>query len=127
MEQNPKLLGATVWDAAIVFLKFLDNEKNFLPNYFLGKKTIDIGSGTGLVGIVAALLGANVICTDLPEYVSLMKSNIQKNSAELLRRNVKRSITSRISNPSNLENNNNNSQNTVVGLNKQIQVDELFW
>lgn len=53
--------GATVWPAAMIMLKYL--EKN--PLLIRGKRVVDLGSGTGLTSLAAALLGANhVVCTD---------------------------------------------------------------
>ncbi|KAJ8316924.1 hypothetical protein KUTeg_004828 [Tegillarca granosa] len=40
---------------------------------------IEIGAGTGIVGIVAATFGAHVRITDLSEFVSLMQMNIDAN------------------------------------------------
>ena len=46
-----------------------------------GKTVLDIGCGTGVVGIVAALLGANVVATDGDEtVVDLARRNFQANT-----------------------------------------------
>ena len=72
-------VGCVVWDAAIVLCKFLENENYFpapadevgshshsqisrseiidAPSYWNGKRVIDLGSGTGVVGIAAGVLG----------------------------------------------------------------------
>ena len=71
-------VGCVVWDAAIVLCKFLENNYYFpVPGaanmdgsdshtqiskpenmtYWNGKRVIDIGSGTGVVGIAAGVLG----------------------------------------------------------------------
>ena len=73
-------VGCVVWDAAIVLYKFLENKHYFPvpdatvggsdshteiskpvivsdPSYWNGKRIIDLGSGTGVVGIVAGVLG----------------------------------------------------------------------
>ena len=76
-------VGCVVWDAAIVLCKFLENNYYFPvpgsgagnmdgsdshtqiskpestsdPSYWNGKRVIDIGSGTGVVGIAAGVLG----------------------------------------------------------------------
>lgn len=49
-------VGCVVWDAGIVLAKYLDyihKNKNFISK----KSVIDIGSGTGIVGLCAAALG----------------------------------------------------------------------
>lgn len=51
--------GATVWPAAHVLSKYL--EKRFGPGGMLGLRCIDLGAGTGAVGIAAAVLGADVM------------------------------------------------------------------
>ena len=49
-----------------------------LPHSFLrGKRVIELGSGTGIVGIVAArCLPATLVLTDLPELLPLLSSNL---------------------------------------------------
>ena len=74
-------VGCVVWDAAIVLCKFLENKHYFPvpdtntvgvsdshtqisiletvsePLYWNGKQVVDLGSGTGVVGIAAGVLG----------------------------------------------------------------------
>ena len=46
------------------------------------KSVLELGSGIGLVGIAASLLGANeCILTDLPYTIDLMKRNIELNTS----------------------------------------------
>ncbi|XP_066933657.1 protein N-lysine methyltransferase METTL21D-like [Clytia hemisphaerica] len=83
-------VGHVVWDAAIVLAKFLDG-KYFTSNETLtlqGKSVVELGSGTGLVGLVAAMNGASVRITDLNELVPLMEKNIEANQ-HLLQGNAK--------------------------------------
>ncbi|GMH40558.1 hypothetical protein BSKO_08462 [Bryopsis sp. KO-2023] len=70
--------GVVVWDAAIVLAHYL--HKN--PYELKGKRVVELGSGTGVVGLAAALLGANVILTDLPRMMDLLQRNIEGNSQE---------------------------------------------
>lgn len=77
LSQDWKRLGvaAVVWDAAVVLCMFLE-----LGNVDLkGKKTIELGAGTGLVGIVAALLGANVTITDREPALEFLTANVREN------------------------------------------------
>lgn len=54
--------GATVWPAAVVLTRYLERHATTLLR---DKRVVDLGSGTGITSIAAALLGAKeVICTD---------------------------------------------------------------
>ncbi|CAG0919487.1 unnamed protein product [Notodromas monacha] len=55
-------VGCVVWDAALALVKFLDVQKlNPAASETIvdvsGKTIVELGSGTGCVGIAAALLG----------------------------------------------------------------------
>lgn len=54
-------VGCVVWDAAIVLSKYLETEQfcsvqSGISTWF-SKNIIELGAGTGLVGLVAATLG----------------------------------------------------------------------
>ncbi|KAL3135932.1 hypothetical protein ABBQ32_006978 [Trebouxia sp. C0010 RCD-2024] len=51
--------GAVVWDAALVLLNYFCKD----PTLVRGKRTIELGAGTGIVGLTAAILGAQVVVT----------------------------------------------------------------
>merc|ERR1712117_1014288 len=58
--------GVVVWDAAIVLAKYLQTVQGQLQ----GRSVIELGSGTGVVGLSAAALGASpVLLTDLPALI----------------------------------------------------------
>ncbi|XP_057309361.1 protein N-lysine methyltransferase METTL21D-like [Hydractinia symbiolongicarpus] len=75
-------VGYVVWDAALVLSKFIDGSycKSIFP--LDGKNVIELGAGTGIVGMVAATLGAFVKVTDLDELVPLMTKNITENKLQ---------------------------------------------
>ena len=54
-------VGCVVWDAALVLCKFLENQEYFPPGYWNGKRVVDLGSGTGVVGLAAGTLGYETI------------------------------------------------------------------
>ncbi|XP_019349619.2 protein N-lysine methyltransferase METTL21D [Alligator mississippiensis] len=67
--------GAVVWDAALVLAKFLERGRPALRR----RAVLELGAGTGAVGIMAASLGADVTVTDLEELQDLLKLNIETN------------------------------------------------
>ena len=50
-------VGCVVWDAAITLAKYIDLKETQDKYLFGGKKIIEFGAGTGIVGLVAALHG----------------------------------------------------------------------
>ncbi|XP_053330852.1 protein N-lysine methyltransferase METTL21D-like [Spea bombifrons] len=74
-------VGCVVWDAAIVLSKFLEGEEFVGPGFhkLRGRSVLELGSGTGIVGIMAATLGADVTLTDLEDLKDLMNVNIESN------------------------------------------------
>ncbi|XP_076155556.1 protein N-lysine methyltransferase METTL21D-like [Alosa pseudoharengus] len=78
-------VGHVVWDAAIVLGKYLETE-SFLNSssgvsFWTSKNVLELGAGTGIVGLVAATLGAHVILTDLDDLQQLLQKNITENQA----------------------------------------------
>ncbi|XP_058090227.1 uncharacterized protein LOC131236799 isoform X1 [Magnolia sinica] len=76
---TPGVTGAVMWDSGVVLGKFLEHAVDSRMLVLHGKKVVELGSGCGLVGCIAALLGANVILTDLPDRLKLLKKNIETN------------------------------------------------
>ncbi|KAJ4971599.1 hypothetical protein NE237_004698 [Protea cynaroides] len=86
-DPNSKHLGTTVWDASVVFIKFL--EKNcrkgrFCPTKLKGKRVIELGAGCGVAGFGMAMLGCDVISTDQIEVLPLLIRNIERNTSRVL-------------------------------------------
>ncbi|TRZ18644.1 hypothetical protein HGM15179_008465 [Zosterops borbonicus] len=72
--------GAVVWPSALVLCYFL--ETNSKQYNLVDKNVIEIGAGTGLVSIVASLLGAFVTATDLPELLGNLQHNVLQNTKQ---------------------------------------------
>lgn len=68
-----------VWDSALVLAYFLlKHKEEFIDK---SQHILELGAGTGAVGLVAASLGAKkVTVTDLPRFVSLLQESINSNS-----------------------------------------------
>ncbi|KDO55975.1 hypothetical protein CISIN_1g023543mg [Citrus sinensis] len=76
---TPGVTGSVMWDSGVVLGKFLEHAVDSGMLLLHGKKIVELGSGCGLVGCIAALLGAQVILTDLPDRLRLLKKNIENN------------------------------------------------
>ncbi|XP_023855333.1 protein-lysine methyltransferase METTL21C-like isoform X1 [Salvelinus sp. IW2-2015] len=63
---------------AVALSQFLENNRQQVN--FLDKAVLEIGAGTGLLSIVASLLGAWVTATDLPEILPNLTFNLSRNS-----------------------------------------------
>ncbi|TQD94200.1 hypothetical protein C1H46_020152 [Malus baccata] len=76
---TPGVTGAVMWDSGVILGKFLEHasDAELLP--IQGKKVVELGSGCGLVGCIAALLGGQVVLTDLPDRLRLLRKNIEVN------------------------------------------------
>ncbi|OQS05081.1 kinesin, partial [Thraustotheca clavata] len=75
-EVNGLGTGLSVWPAACVLLKYLEHEYGYLK----GKAVLELGCGTGVVGLAAALLGADqVVLTDQDQVQFLIHHNAQLN------------------------------------------------
>lgn len=76
---TPGVTGAVMWDSGVVLGKFLEHAVDSGVLLLQGKKVVELGSGCGLVGCIAALLGGQVILTDLPDRLRLLKKNVEAN------------------------------------------------
>lgn len=71
--------GSAVWPAAVVLSKFLERHEDILRD----KIVLDLGSGTGILGIAANIMGAaKVVCTDVEEVQELLRENIHTAGVE---------------------------------------------
>ncbi|KAM6070921.1 protein N-lysine methyltransferase METTL21A isoform 1-T1 [Chlamydotis macqueenii] len=83
LRQDWRRLGvaAVVWDAAVVLCAYLEMGGVDLKD----RSAIELGAGTGLLGIVATLLGARVTITDRAAALEFLESNVQANLPSELR------------------------------------------
>ena len=47
----------------------------------MGRRVLELGAGTGALGIAVAALGGDVVITDLPDVVPLTRKNVEANAA----------------------------------------------
>eukprot|EP00199_Chlamydomonas_sp_CCMP681_P005420 CAMPEP_0119105744 /NCGR_PEP_ID=MMETSP1180-20130426/3629_1 /TAXON_ID=3052 ORGANISM="Chlamydomonas cf sp, Strain CCMP681" /NCGR_SAMPLE_ID=MMETSP1180 /ASSEMBLY_ACC=CAM_ASM_000741 /LENGTH=248 /DNA_ID=CAMNT_0007090883 /DNA_START=39 /DNA_END=785 /DNA_ORIENTATION=- len=76
--------AAVVWDSALVLLHYLSKRQREGRCLVSGRPVLELGSGTGVVGLAAAALGASsVALTDLSHVLPNIQRNIQANQAAI--------------------------------------------
>ncbi|XP_072102875.1 EEF1A lysine methyltransferase 3-like [Mobula birostris] len=68
-------IPAVIWPTGLALCRYFEK----VGLNFSGKKVIELGSGTGFVGILAVLLGGDVTLTDLPMVLNQVEENVAKN------------------------------------------------
>lgn len=76
-------LGLKTWAASYMLSKRLHTFP-FLNNTTSKPQVLELGSGTGLVGLAMAALGADVVLTDLPSIYSNLARNVRDNKDVIL-------------------------------------------
>ncbi|KAG7097232.1 hypothetical protein E1B28_004603 [Marasmius oreades] len=72
--------GGVVWPAGQILSNYLFTKGS---TYLRGKNVLELGSGTGLVGLFASLLGPNhVWITDQAPLLGIMRHNISMNNLD---------------------------------------------
>lgn len=84
-EQDGTGTGAVVWNAAHCLSSYMCYKHAVGSSDVEGKKIIDLGTGTGLTGIVAMNLGAEEVCfTDVGPVLELTKENVSINIENMI-------------------------------------------
>ncbi len=77
-------LGLKTWASSYLLAKRLPALRSSLPSLSSQSNILELGSGTGLVGLAAAaIFKAHVVLTDLPEIVPNLRNNIEANATHL--------------------------------------------
>ena len=88
--------GSVVWDCSLVLIDYLTKKSKLLAasqapkqqhhpaSVFSDCWVLDVGSGTGVMGLAAHAMGAaHVILTDRPSQVNLLEANVDRNRTAL--------------------------------------------
>lgn len=81
--------GGNVWNAALVLIKYLEKKRLTDPSFgeaMNGYKILEVGSGTGIVGIAFAHMFPNIgkfIMTDQKQVLPILQENIDKNAKSI--------------------------------------------
>ncbi|XP_066284194.1 protein N-lysine methyltransferase METTL21A-like isoform X1 [Branchiostoma lanceolatum] len=79
-EETDLAIGKRLWPGGVAFAEFLESGNCNMS--FEDKKVIELGAGTGLVGIALSFLGADVTLTDLPDIISYTEENVLMNTMD---------------------------------------------
>ncbi|CAM9945424.1 unnamed protein product [Ectocarpus sp. 13 AM-2016] len=71
-------IGGGLWSTGILLTEHLAKHAALYDLVFKGKRVLELGSGTGLVGLAAARFGPplEVVITDLESHVDICKRNV---------------------------------------------------
>ena len=86
IDESYSSTGTRVWDTGVLVAKLLERE----PELVRGKRVLELGSGTGLLGMAAAIFGAKeCVLTELPALLPSLVTSVDKNIKGHLRSNIK--------------------------------------
>ncbi|KAL3680614.1 hypothetical protein R1sor_023570 [Riccia sorocarpa] len=77
-ERGNSQTGSWIWDCALVLAHWFETAA-WSPASFQGKRVVELGSGTGLPGLAAASLGAEVTLTDKKSLLPGLERNVIEN------------------------------------------------
>ncbi|XP_077094130.1 uncharacterized protein mettl21ca isoform X2 [Siphateles boraxobius] len=80
IEESIDSYGATIWPAALALCRFLETPQGRQQIDLRDKSVLELGAGTGLLSVVVTLLGAKLTATDLPEILSKLTCNLNRNT-----------------------------------------------
>ncbi|XP_030634848.1 protein-lysine methyltransferase METTL21C-like [Chanos chanos] len=78
INESHDFYGATVKSAAVALCRFLESNPEQIN--LRNKAVLELGAGTGLVSIVASLLGAWVTAVDIPGVHAILSTNLYWNT-----------------------------------------------
>ena len=72
--------ASRVWEAGIVLARWLARGEGSGAPQLRGRRVLDVGAGTGVAGLAAAALGADVTLSDAEEALPLLRRNAEANA-----------------------------------------------
>lgn len=76
-------VGLVVWQSGVLLADLLLRRPPFGPGSWPGLAVLELGAGTGLVGMALAVAGARVVLSDLAHITPLTRANVEANWAGL--------------------------------------------
>lgn len=78
-------IGGSIWTSGQILAEHLQSQQKRYRALFQGKNVVELGSGTGYVGLMAAVCfePANVFLTDLASHVACLERNVALNTSVL--------------------------------------------
>ncbi|KAG1670766.1 hypothetical protein FOA52_013993 [Chlamydomonas sp. UWO 241] len=76
-------VGACLWEGELFLAAYLAS----LPLHrYIGARVVELGAGPGLIGLMLAKLGANVVITDIGKVLGLIVENVELNKLSVAQR-----------------------------------------
>lgn len=74
-------IGGGLWTTGLQLCQHLTHHRDLYSHIFKGARVLELGSGTGLVGLAAAVLFecSEVVITDLESHTSICAANVTRN------------------------------------------------
>nr|CCA16944.1 conserved unknown protein putative [Albugo laibachii Nc14] len=78
-------IGGSVWTSGEILASYFKCHRDRLKTLFHGKRIVELGSGTGIVGLTCAACfqPSHVILTDLPSQLDSLRNNVIRNQEQI--------------------------------------------
>ena len=76
-------IGSTVWKTSYLFAKYLEHQEH-QTNFISSAENIfiELGSGTGILGMIIGRMKGNIMCTEQQHSLDLLSMNVKSNELE---------------------------------------------
>ena len=74
-----KDVGNFLWGSVKPFVGTILNNRVFPADFWVGKRVLELGAGTGAAGLALAKAGAHVTLSDLESLIPLLEENVEAN------------------------------------------------